>query len=74
MTSATPGARIHYTVDGGEPTEDDSLADAPLDVSAPVITDALLRRLRCREEAPLADKILAVMRNQFGGHAVKKES
>ena len=44
-----------------------------LDVSAPVITDALIRRLRSREEAPIADKILAVMRNQFGGHAVKKE-
>ena len=44
-----------------------------LNVSAPVITDALLRRIRSREEAPLADKILAVMRNQFGGHAVKTE-
>jgi 6-phosphogluconate dehydrogenase len=44
-----------------------------LDVSAPVITESLLRRLRSREEAPLADKLLAVMRQQFGGHAIKRE-
>lgn len=45
-----------------------------LDVAAPVITMALQRRLRSREEAPFADKLLAAMRNQFGGHAVKKEA
>ena len=42
-----------------------------LDVSAPVITLALLRRLRSREESPFADKLLAIMRHQFGGHAMK---
>jgi len=40
-------------------------------VSLPVITMALQNRFRSREEAPFADKLLAAMRNQFGGHAVK---
>jgi 6-phosphogluconate dehydrogenase len=42
-----------------------------LNVSAPVITLALLRRLRSREDSPFADKLLAVMRNEFGGHPMK---
>jgi 6-phosphogluconate dehydrogenase len=41
-------------------------------VSLPVITMALQRRFRSREEAPFGDKLLAAMRNQFGGHAVKR--
>jgi 6-phosphogluconate dehydrogenase len=44
-----------------------------LNVSAPVITLALERRIRSREAAPYADKMLSVMRNQFGGHTVKKQ-
>jgi 6-phosphogluconate dehydrogenase len=43
-----------------------------LDVSAPVITLALMRRIRSREENNFTDRMLAVMRNEFGGHAVKK--
>ncbi len=43
-----------------------------LDVAAPVITLSLQRRLRSRSEAPFSDKLLAALRNQFGGHAVKK--
>ena len=39
-------------------------------VSLPVITMALQNRFRSREEAPFGDKLLAAMRNQFGGHAV----
>ena len=42
--------------------------------SIPVITLALQRRFRSRENEPFADKLLAVMRQQFGGHAVKRES
>jgi len=42
-----------------------------LNVSAPVITESLLRRIRSREDG-YTDKLLAVMRNQFGGHAIKK--
>ena len=44
-----------------------------LNCSIPVITLALERRFRSREEAPFADKLLAAMRSQFGGHAVKRE-
>jgi len=43
-----------------------------LDVAAPVITAALQRRLRSRETEPYSDKLLAALRNQFGGHAVKR--
>lgn len=44
-----------------------------LDVSAPVITLSLLQRLRSRDRDAFADKLLAVMRYQFGGHGVKRE-
>ena len=44
-----------------------------LGVFAPVITLALLDRLRSRDPDSYADKLLAAMRNQFGGHAIKKE-
>lgn len=45
-----------------------------LNVSAPIITESLLRRIRSREEDAYTDKLLAVMRNQFGGHAIKREA
>ncbi|MEN6305492.1 MAG: phosphogluconate dehydrogenase (NAD(+)-dependent, decarboxylating) [Armatimonadia bacterium] len=44
------------------------------DVAAPVITLALLQRLRSRDERDFADRMLAMMRNQFGGHLVKREA
>jgi 6-phosphogluconate dehydrogenase len=43
-----------------------------LDVPAPVITLALLQRLRSRDEQSFADRLLAAMRAQFGGHPVRK--
>jgi 6-phosphogluconate dehydrogenase len=43
-----------------------------LNISASVITEALIRRLRSREENNFTDRMLSVMRNEFGGHAVKK--
>lgn len=43
-----------------------------LNLSAPVITQALERRLRSRETEPLSDKILAALRQKFGGHAVER--
>ncbi|MCJ7677428.1 MAG: decarboxylating 6-phosphogluconate dehydrogenase [Anaerolineales bacterium] len=43
-----------------------------LDVPAPVITLSLLMRLASRQDESYAAKLLAAMRNQFGGHAVKK--
>lgn len=42
-----------------------------LDVPAPVITLSLLMRFVSRQDESYAAKLLAVMRNQFGGHAVK---
>jgi 6-phosphogluconate dehydrogenase len=45
-----------------------------LSCSIPVITLALERRFRSRQEAPFSDKLLAAMRQQFGGHAVKQEN
>ena len=44
-----------------------------LNVSAPVITESLMRRIRSREENNFTDRMLAIMRNAFGGHAVKKD-
>jgi 6-phosphogluconate dehydrogenase len=43
-----------------------------LNVSAPVITESLIRRLRSREDNNFTDRMLSTMRNEFGGHAVKK--
>ena len=42
-----------------------------LNVSAPVITESLMRRIRSREENNFTDRMLAIMRNEFGGHEVK---
>ena len=44
-----------------------------LDVPAPVITLALQERLRSRVEDSFTDKMLAALRNQFGGHAVRNK-
>jgi 6-phosphogluconate dehydrogenase len=44
-----------------------------LDVAAPVITLALLQRLRSRDPDAFSDKLLAALRNQFGGHEIRKE-
>ena len=42
------------------------------DVPAPIITLALLQRLRSRREPDsFTDRVLAALRNEFGGHAVK---
>ena len=43
-----------------------------LDVPAPVITLSLLERLRSRESNSFTDRLLSAMRNEFGGHAIKK--
>ena len=42
------------------------------DVPAMVLTAALYTRFRSRQEESFADKMLAMMRNAFGGHAVRK--
>jgi 6-phosphogluconate dehydrogenase len=43
-----------------------------LDVPAPVITLSLLMRFRSRQEDTYSGKVIAALRNEFGGHAVKK--
>jgi 6-phosphogluconate dehydrogenase len=43
------------------------------DVPAPIITLALQARFRSRQEESYGAKVLAALRNEFGGHAVKTE-
>jgi 6-phosphogluconate dehydrogenase len=43
-----------------------------LAVPAPVITLSLQQRFRSRQEEPFGARLLAALRNQFGGHAVRK--
>ena len=45
-----------------------------LDVAAPVIALSLMRRIRPRDDVEFSDRLLSAMRNQFGGHAVKREA
>ena len=41
-------------------------------VPLPALTAAVFTRFRSRESNPFAERLLAALRNQFGGHAVKK--
>ena len=41
-------------------------------VELPVLTAALFTRFRSRKTNPFAERLLAALRNQFGGHAIKK--
>ena len=68
------------TLDGLEAFVEDSgegrwtvIEAIDLNVSAPIITESLMRRIRSREENNFTDRMLAIMRNAFGGHAVKKD-
>lgn len=42
-------------------------------IPAPVITDAVFARFRSRQDDSFAGKTLAALRNEFGGHEVKKK-
>ena len=42
------------------------------DVPAPIITLSLLERFSSRQSESFSDKVIAALRNEFGGHAVKK--
>jgi len=61
-----------YVVDSGEGrwTVEEALARR---VPAPVITASLYQRFASRRPDSFADKLLAALRNQFGGHAVVTE-
>jgi 6-phosphogluconate dehydrogenase len=61
-----------YVSDSGEGRW--TVAEAiDLDVAAPVITLALLQRLQSRDTESFSNKLLSALRNQFGGHEMKKE-
>lgn len=60
-----------YVPDSGEGRW--TVAEAiDLDVPAPVITSSLLMRFVSRQQTSYAAKVLAALRQQFGGHAVKR--
>lgn len=62
-----------YVQDSGEGRW--AVAEAlELDVFAPIITLSLLGRLRSRDPDAFSDKLLAAMRNAFGGHAIIKDA
>ena len=42
------------------------------DVPVPTLTTALFTRFRSRQEESFAEKMLAALRNAFGGHAVRR--
>jgi 6-phosphogluconate dehydrogenase len=50
--------------------------DAAMEFNVPahVITTSLFNRFRSRQDESFAMKMLAALRNQFGGHAVKREN
>ena len=61
-----------YVADSGEGRW--TVAEAvELGVPAIVITASLLGRFSSQDNDSFSDKLLAAMRNQFGGHAIKKE-
>jgi len=61
-----------YVADSGEGRW--TLSEAiDLDVPAPVIALSLIARLRSRDADSFADKLLSAMRNEFGGHPIRKE-
>jgi len=69
-TNPTMQGIAPYVADSGEGRW--TVAEAiELGVPATVITSSLLERLRSRDTDSFADKLLAAMRNQFGGHAIK---
>jgi 6-phosphogluconate dehydrogenase len=45
-----------------------------LAVPAPVITESLFARFRSRRSENYADRLLAALRREFGGHAVKRDT
>jgi 6-phosphogluconate dehydrogenase len=61
-----------YVADSGEGRWTVSEA-VDLGVPAIVITASLMERFRSQDNDSFIDKMLAAMRNQFGGHEIKKE-
>ena len=60
-----------YVADSGEGRW--TVAEAiEQNVSAPIITLSLLERLRSRDAESFSDRLLSGLRNEFGGHAIKR--
>ncbi len=61
-----------YVEDSGEGrwTVEAAMAE---DVPAPVITLSLIERFASRQEESFSDKVVAALRNEFGGHEIKLE-
>jgi 6-phosphogluconate dehydrogenase len=75
------GLQDNPTLEGVAPWVEDSgegrwtVAEAiEQDVPAPVITLSLIARLRSRDMRGYPERLLAMMRNQFGGHLMKTET
>ncbi|HXA57002.1 MAG TPA: decarboxylating 6-phosphogluconate dehydrogenase [Candidatus Acidoferrum sp.] len=62
-----------YVTDSGEGRWT-AIEGIDLGVPLPTITGALDMRFRSQDPEPFANKLLAIMRNEFGGHAVKTAS
>jgi 6-phosphogluconate dehydrogenase len=60
-----------YVEDSGEGrwTVEEAIEE---NISAPVITLSLMQRFLSRQEESFSAKVIAALRNEFGGHAVKK--
>jgi len=61
-----------YVEDSGEGrwTMQEALQNA---VPVPVLAAALFTRFRSREDNPFGERLLAALRHQFGGHAVRRD-
>jgi 6-phosphogluconate dehydrogenase len=75
---ATDALKKDPGLDSLEPYVEDSgegrwtvLAAMDADVPAPIITLSLFERFRSRQTNSFTDRMLAALRNEFGGHAVK---
>jgi 6-phosphogluconate dehydrogenase len=67
------GSLSPYTADSGEGrwTIEDAMDK---DVPTPVITASLMARFYSRGNGEYTHKVLAALRQQFGGHAVQKRA
>jgi 6-phosphogluconate dehydrogenase len=61
-----------YVADSGEGRWT-TLEALDLNIATPIITESLIQRIRSRDEFDYADRLIAAMRHQFGGHAIKVE-
>lgn len=80
----TPPRAVWLMVPAGDPVDQTLQALLPLLDPDDVVVDggnpyykdsmALQRRFRSREPEPFSDKLLAALRQQFGGHEVKRKT